>query len=110
MPPIPTIILLQDAIMSEAEKTAEPPSCLQPLIFLIGKDRCGHWVAREQSGVCGGLFTSRADALKFARSENRARTPVVVLVSATVELDMSGRQALPPHAEYMAESLQRHVA
>jgi hypothetical protein len=68
---------------------AEPPSCLQPPIFLIGRDSRGNWVAQEQSGARGGLFVDRAGALKFARSENGNRPHAVVWVSGPLELNMA---------------------
>jgi len=96
--------------MNENGQAAEPASCLRPLIFLIGKDCRGHWVAREQNGARGGLFANRAQALKFARSENGNRAPIVALVSGTLELDMTGRQALSAQWDYAAGPLQRQVA
>ena len=100
----------QGATMPEARNKAEPPSCLRQLIFLIGKDCDGHWVAHEQSGARGGLFANRAEALKFARSENGNRSPTVVLVSGTLELDMTGSQASRAHGEHAGRPLKRQVA
>jgi hypothetical protein len=75
--------------MEQAEKTAEPPSCLQPPIFVIGKDSKGNWVAQEQSGKRGGLFVDRARALKFAKSECGPDPHAIVWVSGVLELDIS---------------------
>ncbi|MGY0576130.1 hypothetical protein ACTGJ9_038200 [Bradyrhizobium sp. RDM12] len=36
----------------------------------IGKNGCGNWVVREQNGLFGGLFISRAEAFKYALSKN----------------------------------------
>jgi hypothetical protein len=47
----------------------EPPSC-HNAIFFIGKDRRGNWVARQQNGLCGGLFVNRIAALRYALFEN----------------------------------------
>jgi hypothetical protein len=69
----------------------EPPS-LSPLaspLFLIGRDSHGHWVAQHQRGLCGGLFVDRAEALKFAISENGHRPQAVIMVPGVLELDMS---------------------
>jgi hypothetical protein len=60
-------------------------------LFLVGKDSQGHWVARDQSGLCGGLFVGRAEALKFAMAENGNRPQAVVMVPGILELDMSVR-------------------
>jgi hypothetical protein len=75
--------------MEQAEKTAEPPSCLQPPIFVIGKDSKGNWVAQEQSGKRGGLFVDHARALKFAKSECGPDPHAIVWVSGVLELDLS---------------------
>jgi hypothetical protein len=96
--------------MNESGNNGEPPPRLRPLIFLIGKDCKGHWVAREQNGERGGLFANRAAALKFARSESGNPWPSVVLVSGTLELDMTGRQAFHAHGERTGGPLQRQVA
>jgi|SRR5215510_12040458 len=58
-------------------------------LFLVGKDSQGHWVARDQSGLCGGLFVGRAEALKFAMAENGNQPQAVVMVDDVLELDMS---------------------
>lgn len=79
--------------MNNAEKAAEPPSCLRPPIFMIGRDSRGNWVAQEQGGARGGLFVDRAGALKFAKSESGNEPRAVVWVSGVFELDISGAPA-----------------
>jgi len=64
-------------------------------LFLVGKDSQGHWVARDQSGLCGGIFVGRAEALKFAMAENGNRPQAVVMVPGVLELDLS----VTPRAE-----------
>jgi len=73
--------------MEQAEKATEPPSCLQPPIFMIGRDSRGNWVAQEKSGARGGLFVDRAQALRFAKSESGNHPHAVVWVSGVLELD-----------------------
>jgi hypothetical protein len=85
----------KERFMKRDEKTAEPPSCLRPPIFMIGRDSRGNWVAQEQSGARGGLFSDRVGALKFAKSENGGHAPAVVWVSGVLELDTGGP---PPSA------------
>src|SRR3981081_2341234 len=63
---------------------------LESPLFLVGKDSQGNWVARDQSGLCGGLFVGRDEALKFARAENGNRPQAIVMVDDVLELDMSG--------------------
>jgi hypothetical protein len=60
-------------------------------LFRVGRDSRGNWVAQDQYGLCGGLFTSRADALKFAMFENGHCRQAVIMVPGILELDMSAR-------------------
>jgi hypothetical protein len=73
--------------MKQTDKASEPPSCLHPPIFTIGRDSKGNWVAQEQSGVRGGLFVDRAGALKFAKSESGNHPHVIVWVIGILELN-----------------------
>ena len=68
---------------------AEPPSCAKPPLFMIGQDGRGNWVVQDQSGVRGGLFVDRAEALRYVRFENGNHSPAVVAVSGILELDLS---------------------
>ena len=73
---------------------SEPPSMRSSLpsrLFRVGKDSHGNWVAQDQSGLCGGLFANRADALKFAMFENGQHPQAVIMVPGVLELDMSAR-------------------
>ena len=71
---------------------AEPPSAPRAnSLFRIGKNRRGQWVVQDQSGLCGGLFVSRAEAVKFAMFENGNRPQAVIMVPGILELDMSGK-------------------
>jgi hypothetical protein len=69
------------------------PSCSKSSLFLIGRNSHGNWVVQDQSGLCGGLFVERAEALKFARVENGNRPQAVIMVPGVLELDMSGKPA-----------------
>jgi hypothetical protein len=63
------------------------PRCLQGApLFLIGKDSCGHWVARDQAGLCGGLFVGRSEAIRFAMHENGCPSWAVIMVPGVLEL------------------------
>jgi hypothetical protein len=72
---------------------SEPPSPggSASSLFLVGRDSHGHWVAQDQSGLCGGLFVDRAEALKFAMFENGHRPQAVIMVPGVLELNMRGR-------------------
>jgi len=84
---------------------AEPPSTHRAnSLFRVGKNRRGQWVVQAQSGLCGGLFVSRTEAVKFAMFENGNRPQAVIMVPDIFELDMSGkprdwtRSTADPHA------------
>ncbi len=62
-------------------------------IFLVGRNSRGQWIARDQDGLRGGLFVSRAEAFKFARFENGNRADLVVAVPGILELDLAGPAA-----------------
>ena len=87
----------------------EPPSSSgsKSSLFLIGKDSHGNWVAQDQSGICGGLFVGRAEALKFAMFENGNRPQAVIMVPGVLELEMSAK---PPHAPENAQAPLQRVA
>ena len=72
-------------------KLVEPPSCSSAsTIIFIGKNRRGNWVAQEQNGLYGGLFVNRAQAFKYALSENGSRPKTIVELSREIELDING--------------------
>ncbi len=78
-------------------KLVEPPSCSSaafPLVF-IGRNHSGQWVAQEQNGLYGGLFVNRAQAIKYALSENGHHPETIVELSREIELDMNARHLSP---------------
>lgn len=76
-------------------KPVEPPSCdtPAPALVIIGRNGHGQWVAQEQNGLFGGLFVSRAEAMKYALFENGHHPETIVEVARAIELDTSGRLA-----------------
>jgi hypothetical protein len=52
----------------------------------IGRNGRGDWVAREQHGLYGGLFVSRAQAIKYALSENGRHPETIIELPRTIEL------------------------
>jgi hypothetical protein len=77
-------------------KSIEPPSpegCTKLPLFRIGKDSQGHWVVQDETGLCGGLFVDRTQALKFAMFENGNRPQAIVMVPGIFELNISGTPA-----------------
>ena len=76
-------------------KLVEPPSCSSPsAIVFIGRNKRGQWVAQEQNGLYGGLFVSRAQAVKYALFENGHHPETIVELAREVELDMGGAAAV----------------
>ena len=74
-------------------KLVEPPSCsAASTIVFIGKNSRGAWVAQEQTGLYGGLFVNRAQAVKYALFENGHHPETIIELSHEIELDMSGKR------------------
>ena len=74
-------------------KLVEPPSCSSAsTIVFIGKNSRGNWVAQEQNGLYGGLFVSRAAAVRYALFENGNHPETIVPMSREIELDTSGER------------------
>ena len=72
-------------------KRVEPPSCRAPsAVVFIGRNRRGDWVAQQQNGLYGGLFVSRAQAIKYALFENGHHPETIVELAREIELDMTG--------------------
>jgi hypothetical protein len=90
----------------------EPPSLSSSRspFFLVGRDREGHWIARDQGGLRGGLFVDRAEALKFAIFENGNRPQGVVIVPGVLELDMTAKPRRAQRSAVIAGIPLRQVA
>jgi hypothetical protein len=74
-------------------KLVEPPSCSSAsAIVFIGKNKRGNWVVQEQSGLYGGLFVNRAQAIKYALFENGHHPETIVELSREIELDMGDKR------------------
>jgi hypothetical protein len=75
-------------------KLVEPPSCrAASTIVFIGRNSRGQWVAQEQSGLHGGLFVSRAAAVKYALRENGHHLETIVELPREIELEIGGKLA-----------------
>jgi hypothetical protein len=57
-------------------------------VFLVGRDSHGHWVARDERGLCGGLFVDRNKAIRFAMDETGRRPQAIRMVAGVLDLDM----------------------
>lgn len=64
-----------------------PSGDLKPSTFFIGRDSRGRWVAQDADRLRGGLFISRAAAVKFAMHESGHRADTIVPLSHIIELD-----------------------
>ena len=73
------------------DKEGEPPSTSRAKSFRIGRNSRGDWVVQDQSGLCGGMFVNRTEAVKFAMFENGNRPQAVIMVPGILELDMSAQ-------------------
>src|SRR6516165_8482631 len=88
---------------------SEPPSCSS--VFMIGQDSRGNWVVRDQSGLRGGLFVGRAQALRYVRDEAGDHPRAIVMISGAFELDTSGMKRPPmPRQSGFEERHVRRVA
>ena len=71
-------------------KLVEPPSCSSAsTVVFIGRNNRGNWVVQEQSGLYGGLFVNRAQAIRHALFENGHHPETIVELKRVIELDMS---------------------
>jgi hypothetical protein len=70
----------------------EPPSTARAKsLFRVGRNSRGNWVVQDQSGLCGGMFVNRTEAVKFAMFENGNRPQAVIMVPGILELDMGAQ-------------------
>ncbi len=91
----------------------EPPSSSRTKSspYLIGRNSHGDWVVRDQTGLRGGLFVNRAEALKFAMFENGHCPRAVIMVPGTLELDFAGnKSSIRGTPTEVAAPLRRHAA
>jgi hypothetical protein len=71
-------------------------SCL-----FIGQDRCGRWVVKDAHSICGGLFSDRTAAIRFAMYECQCRPQSVIMLPDGLELDATF--SLPITANYSSK-------
>jgi hypothetical protein len=57
------------------------------LLFFIGRDPSGFWVARESDGRTGGIFLFKRSAARFARRKSSGGC-AIMHVEHTIELDL----------------------
>jgi hypothetical protein len=86
----------RDPLQSDRSPEPEPPS-RSPLLF-IGRNRRGSWVVLDQSGMRGGLFVSRAEALRYAMFEADYRPQAIVMAAGFLELDLRSSMNVPANS------------
>jgi hypothetical protein len=77
---------------------------------MIGQDSHDNWVVRDQSGLRGGLFVGRAEALRYVRDEAGNHPRAIVMVNGAFELDTSGRRPPMLHQSSVEGRHVRRVA
>jgi hypothetical protein len=58
--------------------------------YLVGQDQNGQWVVRDKQGLCGGLFISKREAMRYALLETGNRPDHVTIVQEPIEIRMTG--------------------
>jgi hypothetical protein len=88
--PVPPGILrrsmMERLLPNMSRDSKEPP---EPLSFVLGRDRGGHWIVQEAHGLCGGLFVNKAAAMRYARSEYAEREASISVSPEAIELKYS---------------------
>jgi hypothetical protein len=69
--------------LSENEYPLRPPKSSR---VVLGQNSHGEWVVLDPEGRCGGVFTSRDAAHRFALDVNGHRLEAIKLVEGTLEL------------------------
>jgi hypothetical protein len=77
--------------LSENGYPIRPPKSSR---VVIGQNRHGEWVALDPEGRCGGVFTNRDAAYRFALDVNGRRLDAIKLVKGTLELTTGPAPAL----------------
>jgi RNase P protein component len=67
------------------------------LLFAIGRNRSGLWVARDCDGNAGDVFLSKGAAIRFAQRTSGFGGCALMFVANGLELDQSSKQADPWH-------------
>lgn len=73
------------------KKDPSPARSFKSPMFYVGRDSRGRWIAQDADHLRGGLFISRAAAMKFAMDETGHRPGAIVSLDHIVELDYGAR-------------------
>ena len=61
-----------------------------PHRFVVGRDGDGHWIARDEQGLTGGVFADRNAAVRFAAMERDPRAGAIRFAPPSVRLSLFG--------------------
>lgn len=68
---------------------SQPPQSAKNIHrFIVGLDGEGHWIARDEQGLTGGVFSDREAAIRFATAESDHQAGAVSLAPATARLSL----------------------
>jgi len=67
----------------------DPHRCILP-DFIVGQDRSGRWIVRDEQGLIGGVFRDREAAERFAAFESGHRAGAVRHVPQGVRIELTG--------------------
>lgn len=56
--------------------------------FVVGLDGEGHWIARDELGLTGGVFADQTAAIHFAEMESNHQEGAIKLAPANVRLSL----------------------
>lgn len=59
-----------------------------PHRFLVGRDREGRWIARDERGLTGGVFADRTSAVHFAETESDHKAGCVKMAPDDMPLSL----------------------
>jgi hypothetical protein len=60
-------------------------------VFFIGRNKHGHWVARDADGKSGGLFWRKQAAIRFARRSAWPARCATIFPAENIELDLENQ-------------------
>jgi hypothetical protein len=67
-------------------KTIDTATAVHAPLF-IGQDHSGRWVVRDARNLCGGLFVTQNEAIRFAMLECERRPQSVIMLPNGLEID-----------------------
>lgn len=68
--------------------TIDTQTAKKPHRFIVGRDGGGHWIARDEQGQTGGVFSDETAAIHFAEVESDHQAGAVVIAPATIRLSL----------------------